>query len=82
MQRYDVKCLRLEDTKYEPYRPCSPQGPNYEIYCPVMQFYCKGIGGGIYMYIAVFYFNDMQYFIPTICACVIRYEITAERRSE
>ena len=24
-------------------------------------------------YIAAFYFNDIQYFIPTLCACIIRY---------
>ncbi len=29
---------------------------------------------------SVFYFNDMQYFIPIICASVIRYETTAERQ--
>ena len=35
MQKHDTKHLYLEGTNYEPYRPCSPEGPNYEIYCPV-----------------------------------------------
>ena len=33
-------------------------------------------------YIAAFYFNDIQYFIPILCACVIRYETIARGSSE
>ena len=58
--------MLLEETNYDSYFPCTPEGTNYDL-LPTW-FYCESIGGGIHsycrlcIYVYVMLFDEMYTF--------------------